>query len=88
VIKIDGSSTVYPITNAFVADYGANQANKQQTNPVKVALEVFGTTGGFRKFCKGQTTATQCCFCQRRVNDTNMQAQTEELASKTNSLTA
>ena len=54
-IKIDGSSTVYPITNALAAKYQATQANKQQANRVKVALEVSGTGGGFRKFCEGQT---------------------------------
>ena len=52
-IKIDGSSTVYPITNALAAKYQATQANKQQANRVKVALEVSGTGGGFRKFCEG-----------------------------------
>ncbi len=54
-IKIDGSSTVYPITNAIAAEYQATQANKQQGNQSKVALEVSGTTGGFKKFCEGQT---------------------------------
>ncbi len=54
-IKIDGSSTVYPITNAIAAEYQATQANKQQGDQSKVALEVSGTTGGFKKFCEGQT---------------------------------
>lgn len=54
-IKIDGSSTVYPITNAIAAEYQASQANKQQGAQPKVALEVSGTTGGFKKFCEGQT---------------------------------
>jgi phosphate transport system substrate-binding protein len=54
-IKIDGSSTVYPITNAIAAEYQATQANKQQGDQPKVALEVSGTTGGFKKFCEGQT---------------------------------
>ncbi len=53
-IKIDGSSTVYPITNAIAAEYQATQANKQQGDQSKVALEVSGTTGGFKKFCEGQ----------------------------------
>lgn len=44
-IKIDGSSTVYPITNAMAK-------NSQTTNPnTKVETGCSGTTGGFRKFC-------------------------------------
>jgi len=52
-IKIDGSSTVYPITNAIAADFPATQANKQGSNLVKVTVDVSGTSGGFRKFCEG-----------------------------------
>lgn len=54
-IKIDGSSTVYPITKAIAAEFQADQANQQQANRVKVTVDVSGTTGGFRKFCEGQT---------------------------------
>jgi phosphate transport system substrate-binding protein len=38
-IKIDGSSTVYPITNAIAAEFQATQANKEQSNGVKVTRE-------------------------------------------------
>jgi phosphate transport system substrate-binding protein len=48
-ITIDGSSTVYPISQAvaeeFVHDVGR----------VKIALGVSGTGGGFTKFCRGET---------------------------------
>lgn len=49
-IKIDGSSTVYPITNAIAAKFQANQ-----TDPLKITVDISGTTGGFRKFCEGTT---------------------------------
>ncbi|WP_230404305.1 MULTISPECIES: PstS family phosphate ABC transporter substrate-binding protein [Undibacterium] len=49
VIKIDGSSTVFPITEA-VAD-GFHEKNPS----VKVTVGIAGTGGGFKKFCKGET---------------------------------
>ncbi|QLE46287.1 PstS family phosphate ABC transporter substrate-binding protein (plasmid) [Nostoc sp. C052] len=49
-IKIDGSSTVYPITQAIAKDYRAGPKNR-----VQVAVNISGTTGGFEKFCAGET---------------------------------
>ncbi|MEM7760209.1 MAG: PstS family phosphate ABC transporter substrate-binding protein [Cyanobacteria bacterium P01_A01_bin.40] len=49
-ILIDGSSTVYPITQKIVEDY---QKNKQQQLDIKVDFS--GTGGGFDKFCRGET---------------------------------
>lgn len=49
-IKIDGSSTVYPITQKIVEDY---QQNKKQ--PVDIKVNFSGTGGGFDKFCRGET---------------------------------
>jgi phosphate transport system substrate-binding protein len=49
-IKIDGSSTVYPITRAV-----AEKFLTKQKQPVDINVEFSGTTGGFRKFCEGQT---------------------------------
>jgi phosphate transport system substrate-binding protein len=49
VVTIDGSSTVYPITNL------AAEAFEQETKgDVKVNVAFSGTTGGFRKFVKGE----------------------------------
>ena len=48
-IKIDGSSTVYPITEAIAEEY-RNEAPK-----VKVTVGVSGTGGGFKKFYRGET---------------------------------
>lgn len=49
-IKIDGSSTVYPITNAIASEYQANQSDQR-----KVIVDISGTGGGFKKFCEGVT---------------------------------
>ncbi len=49
VIGIDGSSTVYPITEAIAEEFQlANQGK------VKVTVGVSGTGGGFKKFCRGE----------------------------------
>ena len=50
VVKIDGSSTVYPVTEAVAEEF--QKANKQQ---VKVTVGISGTGGGFKKFCRGET---------------------------------
>ena len=49
-IKIDGSSTVYPITQAIAEDFNANKANDSD-----IDVDFSGTGGGFKKFCSGQT---------------------------------
>lgn len=49
-IKIDGSSTVYPITKSVAQKFKASQKNL-----VDVTVNFSGTTGGFRKFCEGET---------------------------------
>ncbi len=48
-IKIDGSSTVYPITEA-VAEEFQHQAGGQ----LQVTVGVSGTGGGFKQFCRGE----------------------------------
>ena len=48
IIKIDGSSTVYPITEAVAEDF-------QKAQKVKVTVGESGTGGGFKKFCRGET---------------------------------
>lgn len=48
-IKIDGSSTVYPITEAIAEEF-------RTVGPkVKVTIGVSGTGGGFNKFARGET---------------------------------
>ena len=50
IVKIDGSSTVFPVTEAVAEDF---QKAKKQT--VKVTVGISGTGGGFKKFCRGET---------------------------------
>lgn len=48
IINIDGSSTVYPITEAVAEEF-----QKSKKGAVKVTVGVSGTGGGFKKFCRG-----------------------------------
>jgi phosphate transport system substrate-binding protein len=50
IVKIDGSSTVFPVTEAVAEDF--QKAKKQQ---VKVTVGISGTGGGFKKFCRAET---------------------------------
>jgi len=52
-IKIDGSSTVYPLTKTIVEEYQNSPENL--TKNVPIAIEISGTGGGFQKFCAGET---------------------------------
>jgi phosphate transport system substrate-binding protein len=49
VVKVDGSSTVYPITEAVAEEF--QKAKKQS---VRVTVGISGTGGGFKKFCRGE----------------------------------
>ncbi len=49
-ITIDGSSTVYPITQGVVQKF-----NNTTETPVDVSVGFSGTGGGFGKFCAGET---------------------------------
>ena len=48
IVKIDGSSTVYPITEAVAEEF-----QKSKKNAIKVTVGISGTGGGFKKFCRG-----------------------------------
>ncbi len=50
IIKIDGSSTVYPITEAIAEEF-----QKLKKGSVNVTVGISGTGGGFKKFCRGET---------------------------------
>lgn len=50
IIKIDGSSTVYPITEGVAEEF-----QKAKKGAVKVTVGISGTGGGFKKFCRGET---------------------------------
>ncbi len=50
VVKVDGSSTVYPVTEGVAEDF-----QKLKKNAIKVTVGISGTGGGFKKFCRGET---------------------------------
>jgi phosphate transport system substrate-binding protein len=50
IVKVDGSSTVFPITEAVAEEF-----QKAKKNAVKVTVGISGTGGGFKKFCRGET---------------------------------
>ena len=50
IVKIDGSSTVFPVTEAVAEEF--QKAKKQS---IKVTVGISGTGGGFKKFCRGET---------------------------------
>ncbi|MCW5625252.1 MAG: PstS family phosphate ABC transporter substrate-binding protein [Burkholderiales bacterium] len=50
IIKIDGSSTVFPITEAVAEDFQQSKKGK-----IRVTVGISGTGGGFKKFCRGET---------------------------------
>jgi phosphate transport system substrate-binding protein len=49
IVKIDGSSTVFPITEAVAEDF-----QNAMKGAVKVTVGISGTGGGFKKFCRGE----------------------------------
>lgn len=49
-VKVDGSSTVFPITEAVAEDFQQSKKGK-----VRVTVGISGTGGGFKKFCRGET---------------------------------
>ncbi|MCX7904720.1 MAG: PstS family phosphate ABC transporter substrate-binding protein [Caloramator sp.] len=62
-IKIDGSSTVYPITQAVAEEF-----NKENPD-VNITVGISGTGGGFKKFVVGETD----------INDASRKVKDEEL---------
>lgn len=50
VVRLDGSSTVYPISEAVAEDF-----QKSKKGAIKVTVGISGTGGGFKKFCRGET---------------------------------
>ncbi|MBI2089735.1 MAG: PstS family phosphate ABC transporter substrate-binding protein [Deltaproteobacteria bacterium] len=49
IVKIDGSSTVYPVTEAVAEEF-----QKAKRGKIKVTVGISGTGGGFKKFCRGE----------------------------------
>lgn len=60
VVRVDGSSTVFPITEAVAEEFGKVQPR------VRVTVGVSGTGGGFKKFTKGEIDINDA---SRRIKD-------------------
>ncbi|HUP89051.1 MAG TPA: PstS family phosphate ABC transporter substrate-binding protein [Longimicrobiales bacterium] len=65
-ISIDGSSTVYPISEAVAEEFMA--ANEGKT---RVTVGLSGTGGGFKRFCAGETDISDA---SRPIKDSEKEA--------------
>jgi len=63
-VKIDGSSTVFPITEGIAEDF-------QKKTKVKVTVGISGTGGGFKKFCRGEIDVQNASrpILQKEIDD-------------------
>ncbi|HEY6085022.1 MAG TPA: PstS family phosphate ABC transporter substrate-binding protein [Nitrospira sp.] len=66
LIKVDGSSTVFPITEAMAEEF-----QKETRGGVRVTVGISGTGGGFKKFCRGETDVQDA---SRPVSTAEMEA--------------
>ena len=68
VIQVDGSSTVFPISEAVAEEF-------QKANPgIRVTVGISGTGGGFQKFCRGETDISDA---SRPISATEIEACSE-----------
>jgi len=67
VVKIDGSSTVFPITEAVAEEF-------QKSTGSKVTVGISGTGGGFKKFSRGETDVQNA---SRPIKEEEIQAAKE-----------
>lgn len=70
MIKIDGSSTVYPITEAVAEEY-----QKAKKGAIRVTVGISGTGGGFKRFCRGETDISDA---SRPIKDSEIKACKEQ----------
>ena len=67
-IQVDGSSTVYPITEAMAEEF-------QKLYPrVRVTVGISGTGGGFKRFCAGETDINAASRPIKRVEQETCQS--------------
>jgi phosphate transport system substrate-binding protein len=64
-VRIDGSSTVYPLSEAVAEEFS------RLTRRVRTTVGVSGTGGGFKRFCKGETDA---CNASRPITNSEVEA--------------
>lgn len=50
IVTVDGSSTVFPVTEAVAGEF-----QRQQVGRIQVTVGVSGTGGGFKKFGRGES---------------------------------
>ena len=68
-ISVDGSSTVYPITEAVAEEFGI-----EHEGAVRVTVGLSGTGGGFKRFCAGETDISNA---SRPIKDSEAQLCTQ-----------
>jgi phosphate transport system substrate-binding protein len=66
LVKVDGSSTVFPITEAVAEEF-----QKETRGAVRVTVGISGTGGGFKKFCRGETDVQDA---SRPISQSEMEA--------------
>jgi phosphate transport system substrate-binding protein len=64
-IRVDGSSTVYPISEAIAEEFS------KEARKVRVTVGVSGTGGGFKRFCSGEIDA---CNASRPITKAEREA--------------
>lgn len=66
LVKVDGSSTVFPITEAVAEEF-----QKDTRGAVRITVGISGTGGGFKKFCRGETDVQDA---SRPISTSEMEA--------------
>jgi len=65
IVRVDGSSTVFPITEAVAEEF------LRTTPSARVTVRTSGTGGGFQKFCRGETDISNA---SRPIRDVELDA--------------
>ena len=74
IVRVDGSSTVFPITSAWAAEFN---------NPSRQVVVAFsGTGGGFAKFCRGETDLSDASRPIKRADSDPATTTEEELCTQ------
>jgi phosphate transport system substrate-binding protein len=64
-IRVDGSSTVFPISEAMAEEF------KKANAGIEISVGISGTGGGFQKFCRGETDVSDA---SRPIRPAEMEA--------------
>ena len=68
LVVVDGSSSVYPITEAMAEDF------QRERSEYRVVVGVSGTGGGFQRFCAGETDVSGASRTMTRVEQERCRA--------------